>query len=56
MHGLAFNINPDLNYFSLIIPANKDKAVTSMAKELQTVPDMEEVKGRLKVHLEKFLR
>jgi lipoyl(octanoyl) transferase len=54
MHGLAFNINPDLNYFSLIIPCGiTDKAVTSMAKELQTVPDMEEVKGRLKVHLEK---
>ncbi|HTA27284.1 MAG TPA: lipoyl(octanoyl) transferase LipB [Bacteroidia bacterium] len=52
MHGLAFNVTPDLNYFSLIIPCGiTDKAVTSMSKELKTIPDMEEVKSRLKVHL-----
>ena len=52
MHGLAFNVNPDLNYFSLIIPCGiTDKAVTTMAKELKTEPDMEEVKNRLKTHL-----
>jgi lipoyl(octanoyl) transferase len=52
MHGIAFNVNPDLNYFSLIVPCGiTDKAVTSMAKELHTIPEMEEVKGRLKWHL-----
>ena len=52
MHGIAFNINPDLDYFSLIIPCGiTDKAVTSMAKELKAIPDMEEVKTRLKKHL-----
>jgi lipoyl(octanoyl) transferase len=54
MHGIAFNINPDLNYFSLIIPCGiKDKAVTSVAKELKAIPDMEEVKKRLKINLVK---
>jgi lipoyl(octanoyl) transferase len=54
MHGIAFNINPDLNYFSLIIPCGiTDKAVTSMAKELKTIPNMEEIKARLKIHLAK---
>jgi len=54
MHGIAFNINPDLNYFSLIIPCGiTDKAVTSMVKELNTIPNMEEVKERLKIHLAK---
>ena len=59
MHGIAFNINPDLEYFSLIIPCGiTDKAVTSMAKELpqrdffgKNNPVMEEIKERLKVHL-----
>ena len=52
MHGLAFNIHPDLNYFSLIIPCGiTDKAVTSMAKELGVIPDMKEVKERLKTNL-----
>ena len=52
MHGLAFNVTPDLNYFSLIIPCGiSDKAVTTMAKELKTQPDMGEVKNRLKTHL-----
>lgn len=51
MHGIAFNVNPDLNYFSLIIPCGiTDKAVTSMAKELKFTPDIEEVKKRLKQH------
>ncbi|MCO5564987.1 hypothetical protein L7F22_018657 [Adiantum nelumboides] len=33
-HGLAFNINPDLNFFSHIIPCGiPDKQVTSLCKE-----------------------
>jgi lipoyl(octanoyl) transferase len=54
MHGIAFNIDPDLNYFSLIVPCGiTDKAVTSMAKELKSIPGMEEVKEHLKTHLAK---
>jgi lipoyl(octanoyl) transferase len=35
MHGLAFNVNTDLNYFSYINPCGfVDKGVTSMQKEL----------------------
>ena len=52
MHGLAFNVHPDLNYFSLIVPCGiSDKAVTSMEKELSGIPDMQEVKDRLKQHI-----
>jgi len=43
MHGLAFNINTDLDYFTKIIPcgiAEKDKSVTSLANELGTCQDM----------------
>jgi len=52
MHGIALNVNPDLQYFSLIIPCGiTDKAVTSMAKELKYEPDVNEVKERLKKHI-----
>jgi lipoyl(octanoyl) transferase len=35
MHGLAFNVNTDLNYFKNIIPCGiDDKDVTSMEREL----------------------
>ncbi len=35
MHGLAFNINPNLDYFKNIVPCGiEDKAVTSMEMEL----------------------
>ncbi|HNS43119.1 MAG TPA: lipoyl(octanoyl) transferase LipB, partial [Taishania sp.] len=35
MHGIGFNINSDLNYFSHIVPCGiQDKGVTSMKKEL----------------------
>ena len=52
MHGFAFNVSPDLSYFGNIIPCGiDDKAVTSMEKELGYTPDIEEVKGKLKVNL-----
>lgn len=51
MHGFAFNINTDLDYFQNIIPCGiVDKAVTSLDKELSRKVDMEEVKQKLKNH------
>lgn len=48
MHGFAFNINTDLKYFDYINPCGfKDKAVTSLEKELNHKVDMEEVKTQL---------
>lgn len=48
MHGLAFNINTDLNYFSYINPCGFiDKGVTSLQVELGKQIDMEEVKIKL---------
>ncbi|MBD5212162.1 MAG: lipoyl(octanoyl) transferase LipB [Bacteroidales bacterium] len=42
MHGLALNVNTDLNYFSLINPCGfQDKGVTSMEKELGQKIDFE---------------
>lgn len=52
MHGFAFNVNSDLNYFSNIIPCGiDDKDVTSMERELGEKPDFEKVKLKLKGHL-----
>jgi lipoyl(octanoyl) transferase len=52
MHGLAFNINTDLDYFKNIIPCGiDDKAVTSMQKELGREVDINEVKKILKHHI-----
>jgi len=52
MHGFAFNVSTDLNYFDYIIPCGiRDKSVTSLAKELNEVPDMLEVENKLKKHL-----
>jgi lipoyl(octanoyl) transferase len=52
MHGLAFNINPDLDYFKNIVPCGiDDKAVTSMQHELGHEVDINEVKKILKKHI-----
>ena len=41
MHGFAFNVNTDLNYFSYINPCGfVDKGVTSMQKELHQAVDI----------------
>ncbi|EJX04963.1 lipoyl(octanoyl) transferase [gut metagenome] len=48
MHGLAFNVNTDLRYFSYIHPCGfVDKGVTSLRQELKKEISMDEVKQRL---------
>jgi lipoyl(octanoyl) transferase len=49
MHGFAFNVNTDLNYFNYINPCGfKDKSVTSLSKELDREIDFNECKFKLK--------
>ncbi len=51
MHGFAFNINADLDYFNNIVPCGiTDKQVTSLQKELNREIDVNEVKEKLKKH------
>ncbi|MEO5909448.1 MAG: lipoyl(octanoyl) transferase LipB [Pelobium sp.] len=52
MHGFAFNVNPDLDYFKNIVPCGiDDKDVTSMQRELGHQVDIEKVKKNLKQHI-----
>lgn len=56
MHGLALNVNIDLDGFNIINPCGfVDKGVTSMAKEIGTELDMSEVKERISFHLKTLL-
>lgn len=56
MHGLAFNVNTDLRYFSYINPCGFiDKGVTSLQQELNREVDMKEAQLLLKQELEKLL-
>ncbi|MEY3927824.1 MAG: lipoyl(octanoyl) transferase [Bacteroidota bacterium] len=51
MHGWAFNLNTDLRYFEYIIPCGiKDKAVTSLQRELGRPVDEDEAKARVAGH------
>lgn len=57
MHGFAFNVNADLDYFNNIVPCGiDDKDVTSMARELGYALDMEEVKSKLKIHIAELFK
>lgn len=48
MHGLALNVNTNLDYFDNIIPCGiDDKAVTSIQKEVGTTINLREVQERL---------
>ncbi|MGZ3872175.1 MAG: lipoyl(octanoyl) transferase LipB [Mucilaginibacter sp.] len=52
MHGLAFNVNTDLDYFKNIVPCGiDDKDVTSMQRELGREVDINEVKEILTHHI-----
>lgn len=52
MHGFAFNVNANLDYFKNIVPCGiDDKDVTSMQRELGKALDIDEVKHKLKHHI-----
>lgn len=53
MHGLALNVHTDLTPFHYIVPCGiRDKAVTTMALEMETVPSMEAVRQTFLHHFE----
>ncbi len=57
MHGFAFNINTDLNYFNYINPCGfVDKGVTSLQIELGREINIQEVKDILQNNLYKCLK
>ena len=57
MHGLALNVNTDLNGFRLINPCGFiDKGVTSMCVELGHTLDIDEVKTSMILHFKELLK
>ena len=57
MHGFAFNICNDLDYYNYIIPCGiKNKNITSLSKELNKNISVEEVKIKLKETLAEVFR
>jgi len=57
IHGLAFNVNTDLDYFNHIIPCGiQNKGVTSLAKELDTPIDFQTVIDQFKLYFKKHFR
>jgi lipoyl(octanoyl) transferase len=53
MHGFAFNVHTDLEYFDGIVPCGiQNKSVTSLQKELNSPISTAEVKERMKLNFE----
>ena len=53
LHGLAFNIKPDLSHFANIVPCgiqDENKAVTSLEVELSQSIEFEAVKAKVKYY------
>jgi lipoyl(octanoyl) transferase len=54
MHGFALNVNTNLDYFNFIVPCGiSNKQVTSLQKELGYVPELDEVKEKVKNNFSK---
>ena len=50
-HGIALNVQPDMDHFGYIIPCGiVDKPVTSLAELLDEVPTMDDVTQRFEKH------
>lgn len=53
MHGFAFNVQPDLSYFSHIVPCGiATKGVTSLSQEVGRTIHLDEVKPQVLAHLQ----
>ena len=52
MHGLAFNLDSDLDFFNLIVPCGiQDRGVTNLSSETDRPMDRESVMQALQSHL-----
>jgi len=52
MHGLAFNLTTDLDFFNLIVPCGiRDRGVTNLAAESSRPVSRQEAKEALQYHL-----
>lgn len=57
IHGFAFNVNTDMQYFEHIIPCGiKGKQVTSLERELGQKLNIEEVKNKIKRHFSEVFK
>jgi lipoyl(octanoyl) transferase len=57
MHGFAFNVNTNLEYFNNIVPCGiSGKQVTSLQKELNQKIDVNVVKQKLKKHFSQLFK